>query len=79
MKDVKTIVLEGKEYMVVGELQINGIEYIHFAEIENPQKFCIRKTTVIDGKEMIVGLDNKAEFDMVLQAFSQKHIKDLEN
>ena len=79
MEDVKTIFLEDKVYAVIGELQINGTEYIHFAEVENPQKFCIRKIKVINGEEMIVGLDNKEEFDMALNAFSQKHIKDLEN
>jgi len=79
MKDVKTIFLEDKAYMVIGELEINGVNYIHFAEIENPQKFCIRKTAMINGEEMIVGLDSKEEFDMALKSFSQKHIKDLEN
>ena len=79
MKNVKTILLEGTEYMVIGELLINGVEYIHFANISNPKDFCIRKVTVRDGEEMIVGLDSREEFDMALKAFSDKHIKDLEN
>ena len=76
---MKTINLEGQEYMLIAELQFNGTEYLHLAKTDNPKEFCIRKINVIDGKRMIVGLDGKEEFDMALLAFRDKHIKDLEN
>lgn len=77
MQEVKTIVLEDNEYMIIGELNINGAEYIHFAKVDDPKDFCIRKVEIIEGEETIVGLDSKEEFDMALRKFSEKHIKEL--
>jgi len=79
MENVQTIELEGKKYMIVAELNINGIPYIHFASIDNPGDFCIRKVSIMDGEEMIVGLDSREEFDMALKAFSDKQTKSFEN
>lgn len=79
MKDVKVMMLEGEKYVVAGELENNGVKYINFAKFDSPEDFCIRKISVIDEKEMIVGLDNGEEFDMALEAFSKKYANDLGN
>lgn len=79
MKEYKVYNFEGKEYALVSELDINNIKYMQFVDINNLRNFCIRKISIIDGEEMIIGLDNKEEFDMVLSCFANKHIEDLEN
>lgn len=79
MKEIEVVELEGIEYMIIRELVIDGITYIHLAKVEDPEDFCIRKIQIIDGEEMIVGLDNKEEFDMALEVFANKHEEEIEN
>jgi len=71
MQEVNTIILENNiEYMIVDELLINNIKYIYLSNIKNPRDFCIRKE-----KEngILVGLDDKIEFDKALLTFTKKH------
>jgi hypothetical protein len=79
MKEIEVVKLEGIEYMIIKELIINGVTYIHLAKVESPEEFCIRKIQIIDKEEMIVGLDNKEEFDMALEVFNNNHKEELEN
>lgn len=79
MKDVKTMILEDGEYMVIDECLINNTNYIHFAKVDDPEDFCIRKVNIIDGEEIIVGLDNMDEFNLALKSFADKHINTSEN
>lgn len=78
MIDVETIELEGKKYIIVSETKINDITYMHLANINNPEDFCIRKVIMENGEEMIVGLDDKKEFEMALNIFLEKNRNDLE-
>lgn len=78
MIEVDTIELEGKEYIIVEEITINGVVYMHLANSSDPEDFCIRKVIVEDNEEIITGLDNREEFDKVLSIFAEKHHKDLE-
>ena len=79
MKEIEVVKLEGIEYMIIKELIIDGVTYIHLAKVESPEEFCIRKIQIIDKEEMIVGLDNKEEFDMALEVFNNNHKEELEN
>jgi len=79
MKEIEVVKLEGIEYMVIKELIIDGVTYIHLAQVESPEEICIRKIQIIDGDEMIVGLDNKEEFDKALEVFNNNHKEELEN
>ena len=78
MMELDTIKLENKEYAIIAEMNINGTNYMHLANVENPSDFCIRKVIMKDGEEIITGLDDRKEFDMAMQAFSKKHCEDLE-
>lgn len=78
MKEVETIELEGKEYIIQSEITLNGCRYIHLANTIDPEDFCIRKIRVKDGKEMLVGLDDEKEFNMALEAFFSKYKEDFE-
>lgn len=79
MKEVETIELEGEKYIIVSELKINNIPYMHLASIQDPSNFCIRKVVIKNGEEILTGLDDRSEFEMALKYFSEKHSKDLEN
>lgn len=71
-----SIVLDdGINYAIVEEENIKGIKYTLFAEINNPQNFCFRKTKIENGEEYFVGLDDEKEFELALMTFSKNIIK----
>lgn len=68
------VVLEDDiEYGIAEKLIINNIQYICLVNMRDIEDYCIRKFAVIDNKEMIIGLDNEAEFDFALLHFTKKH------
>lgn len=78
MRELETIELEGKEYIIRSEIILQGSKYIHLTSSSDPEDFCIRKIRINDGKEMLVGLDSEQEFNMALEAFSSKYKEDFE-
>lgn len=79
MKEFDAIELDGKDYIVVAELELNGTKYLQLTNSKDIEDFFIRKIEKENGKEVLSGLDSKEEFDEVLTKFSEKHCKDLEN
>jgi len=75
---METVELDGKNYVISLELVVNGSKYLHLANIENPEDFCIRKVEMENGEEYLVGLESREEFNTVLEAFADKHREDLE-
>lgn len=72
MNELDAIKLEGTEYIIINEQEINGVVYVSLVSSENPEDFCIRKIIIKDGKEMLAGLDSDEEFDMAFKALSEK-------
>lgn len=72
MEEFNAIEIEGIDYVIANEVELNGTKYIHLAEIKNPKNFCIRKIVLIDGREMLAGLDNEQEFDAAFKALVEK-------
>lgn len=73
MIDVKTVVLEnGIEYTEVDDLVYNDTRYILLSDVKNVKDSCIRKITVVNGKECISRLNN-SEFDVILDMFLKKN------
>ena len=70
---MNTIILDnGIEYAIIKEEKINDITYTLFANIENPEDICYRKTIIDeDGDECYIGLDNEKEFDLVSLHFAK--------
>ena len=67
---MKSIVLDdGIEYIIVKSLEIDGILYTLFSNINNEKDICFRKTINEDGKEYYAGLDNQNELDKVILKF----------
>ena len=75
---VKTIDLEDGSYIVADEITIDNTIYVYLNNEKDLMDFCIRKVTIDDNQEYLIGLDNKSEFDKALQVFVNKHKQELE-
>lgn len=74
MIDVETITLEdGLEYIIVDEIEINGIKYIYLVE-EDTNKVELRR---LDDKENLLFVDDLKEIEKALIEFAKKHKNDL--
>lgn len=74
---VDTIVLDnGKEYFIVDKKVIDGTEYILFANMEDENDICFRKTTVKDGEKYFSYLKDDNEYNKVTLAFAKKYLRD---
>lgn len=73
-KEYNVIVLEnGEEYAEVNKIKHNDKTYLFFVNLKNDDDFCIRKLVNKDGKEVIIGLDDRAEFDEILNIFLENN------
>ncbi len=69
-KEYNVVVLEnGIEYAEVEKIKHNENTYLFLVNLKNDDDFCIRKLIKENGKDMLVGLDGKAEFDEILRIF----------
>ena len=66
---VKIIDLEDGSYIVADEITIDNTKYVYLNNEKDLMDFCIRKVTIDDNQEYLIGLDNKSEFDKALQVF----------
>ena len=74
--NIKTIILDdGIKYMIVEEMVINKTLYTLFANIDNENDICFRKTVKKDGKEYYVGLDDEKELERVIVHFTKNILK----
>ena len=76
MIDVNVVTLENdQEYLIVDAIEVDNNNYLVLAKEDSIGDFCIRKVISKDGKEYMVKLDTKEEFDRVLNEFVKKHSK----
>lgn len=67
MDTIETITLDdGITYAVVDEKVYNGIKYVYLVDRNNELNFCIRKIEIENGKEYIINLDDRKEFELAL-------------
>ena len=75
---MKTIILDDNiEYIIIKELIINNNKYTLFANINNPETFCLRKTIKENNKEYYIGLDNPKEVEDILIQISKEYLNKL--
>ena len=74
MNELTVVELEGKEYSIIDEIQVDNIIYVYFINPKNLTDFCIRKT-VDEKKEILTGLDDVQEFNKALKIFEQKNME----
>lgn len=72
MIDVNIITLEDeKEYMIIDTVHNESGQYLILAS-EN-EDLCVRKITMVDGKECLEKLDSEEEYGLVMKSFNMKH------
>ena len=70
MQQVEIIDIENKKYMVLNEIEDNGVTYIYLTNIKNPKDFLIQKTDKED-PDYLVNLDNEEEFNKAFELFNK--------
>ena len=74
---MNTIVLEDNiEYAIIKELDINNNTYTLFANVNNPEDICYRKTIEKDNKTFYVKLDSENELELVNNCFAKEILKE---
>ena len=72
MKNVKTMEMDGKKYILLDSIHdVKGI-YCYFSNISDAYDIRILK----DEGDSLVGLENETEFDYALTLFFHKHKND---
>lgn len=75
--ELDTIILDdGIEYAIVKELEINNILYTLFANVDDSEDICYRKTIIQDGEEYYTGLDDDNEFNLVANMFAKSILEE---
>lgn len=72
MNELTVVELEGKEYSVIDEIQVDNTIYVYFINPQNLTDFCIRKIVDVN-KEFLIGLDDSVEFNKALKLFEEKN------
>jgi len=72
MEELMGIKLEGKNYIIIDEIIINNIKYVHLALASNPEDFSIRKVIKEGQDDVLVPLDSDEEFELVLLSFAKE-------
>lgn len=75
MNELDAITLEGKDFIIIDEIVIDNVKYVHLASAKDPKDFCIRKIIIREEEEILTGLDSDSEFDMALDAFVKKNLQ----
>jgi len=70
MQQVEIIDIENKKYMVLNEIEDNGVTYIYLTNIKNPKDFLIQKTDKEDS-DYLVNLDSEEEFNKAFELFNK--------
>ena len=72
---MESVVLDdGIEYLIVDTEVIDNTEYTLFANVNDEEDICFRKTSIENGERYFVGLDDEKEFEKVLLVFTTKNI-----
>ena len=72
-KEYNVVMLDGVQYTEIDRLEHNNNTYVLLSNFENPKDFCIKKVTIEDGKEYIVGLETEEEFNDILRLIGKKY------
>lgn len=75
---METIILDdGIEYIIIKEMNIKGITYTLFANVNDGTDICYRKTEEENGELFYVGLDDEKEFKLVNDSFAKELLREM--
>lgn len=61
MKELETIVIDGKDYYILKEKNYNNINYIFLSNVDDASDIMIRKNS---SNDMYIPLDDEKEFEL---------------
>ena len=73
-KELEYIELEDKENYVILKILEGTNKYVYLANIKDAGDLVIRKLIVIDGQEILSGLDTDQEFNEAMELFKKNAI-----
>ncbi len=73
-KELEYIELEDKENYVILKILEGTNKYVYLANIKDASDLVIRKLIVIDGQEILSGLDTDQEFNEAMELFKKNAI-----
>lgn len=65
--------IDGKEYIELDTVEVNGSKYVYLVSTNDDKDFLINKIVVDNGKEYYEGLESNEEFQIVLLNFIKKN------
>ena len=71
MKNVETIILNNKEYLILKEIKINGVVYYILINVKDANDICVRKEIAENGNILMSMLDSEEELRMVLAEYKK--------
>ncbi len=76
MQEIEYFEIDGKEYMIAGEIDDNSMIYYFLINLNDKKDFMIKKAIASDA-EMLLPLDNEFEFDRTINLFRERLIQKL--
>lgn len=73
-KELEYVELEDKENYVILKILEGTNKYVYLANIKDASDLVIRKLIVIDGQEILSGLDTDQEFNEAMELFKKNAI-----
>lgn len=73
-KELEYVELEDKENYVILKILEGTNKYVYLANIKDASDLVIRKLIVIDGQEILAGLDTDQEFNEAMELFKKNAI-----
>ena len=75
MIDVNAIEIDGKDYMVIGALEVNNNKYLALGNKDNTFDYTFRKVIKENGEDFLVKLDSEEELEVVLKEYREKYCR----
>lgn len=77
--DVNVTNINGKDYIEVDTIDVNGIKYVYLSNENDDKDYLILKVISDNGKEFYDNIESDEEFELVLLNFTKKHKEELKN
>lgn len=77
--DVNVTNINGKDYIEVDTIDVNGIKYVYLSNENDDKDYLILKVISGNGKEFYDKIESDEEFELVLLNFTKKHKEELKN
>lgn len=77
--DVNVTNINGKDYIEVDTIDVNGIKYVYLSNENDDKDYLILRVVNDNGKDFYDKIESDEEFELVLLNFTKKHKEELKN